>query len=424
MDRIFRPCGLLLPKDCDMGKWSVVACDQFSSQPEYWDALDKSIGNAPSTLRLMLPEAYLDAEKEIEQAERINAKMREYLDAGVFLELPDSYVYVERTLAGGAVRRGLVGALDLEAYDYSQDSSTPIRATEGTIESRLPPRVRVRRSAPLEMPHIMVFVDDEENRLLGQLARRRDNLPKLYDFELSCGGGHIRGWQVTGAEAQAVDAAIDKLSDAETLSGKYGDAAPVVFAMGDGNHSLATAKKCWEELKPTLSESERLTHPARFGLVELVNIHDEAITFEPIHRVIFGTDTDEIIDGAGEFWSRRCGAPGREHRIRLVCGDREADLYVPGLTIGELIGSAEDFCQSWAADRGGRVDYIHNDDTAESMGRRENCAAILLPKMEKDELFPSIIRSGPFPKKSFSIGHAEDKRYYLECRSLLSLKGK
>ena len=418
MNRIFRPCEILLPKDCDMGKWSVVACDQFSSQPEYWDALDRYVADAPSTLRLMLPEAYLETKDQLEQAELINAKMREYLDAGVFRALPDSYVYVERTLAGGAVRRGLAGVLDLEAYDYSRDSGSPIRATEGTIESRLPPRVRVRRGAPLEMPHIMVFVDDVKNSLLAPLALRRDTLPRLYDFELSCGGGHIRGWQVTGAEAEAVDAAIDELSDAETLSGKYGSAAPVVFAMGDGNHSLATAKKCWEELKPTLSEDGRRTHPARFGLVELVNIHDESITFEPIHRVVFDTDTDGIIDEAKQFFSRRGADRGEGRRIRLVCGDGEAELYVPGLTIGELIGAAEDFCQNWAAVRGGRVDYIHNDDTAESMGRRKNCAALLLPKMEKNELFPSIIRSGPFPKKSFSIGHAEDKRYYLECRKI------
>lgn len=418
MNKIFRPCEVLLPDGCDMGKWSVVACDQFSSQPEYWDSLDKSVGDAPSTLRLMLPEAYLETKDQFEQAELINTKMREYLDAGVFRVLPDSYVYVERTLAGGAVRRGLVGVLDLEAYDYSQGSRSPIRATEGTIESRLPPRVRVRRSAPLEMPHVMVFVDDTEDRLLAPLARRSGVLPKLYDFALSCGGGYIRGWQVTGTETEAVDAAIARLCDAQTLSEKYGDAAPAVFAMGDGNHSLATAKKCWEELKSTLSESEYLTHPARFSLVELVNIHDESISFEPIHRVMFDTDTDGIISEAKAFWAQRSTSSDGEHKIKLVCGTEEAELYVRGLTIGELIGAAEEFCQSHVSNRGGRVDYIHNDDTAEGMGRRENCAAILLPKLEKGELFPSIIHSGPFPKKSFSIGHAEDKRYYLECRKI------
>lgn len=418
MDRIFRPCGLLLPACCDMGKWSVVACDQFSSQPEYWDALDAAVGGAPSTLRLMLPEAYLESKDQLEQAEKINAKMREYLAGGVFRAVPDSYVYLERTLSGGAVRRGLVGALDLEAYDYSRGSRSPIRATEGTIEERLPPRVRVRRDAPLEMPHIMVFVDDAENRLLAPLSEKTAALPELYDFELCCGGGRLRGWQVTDADALAVDAAIDALSDPAALMKKYGSAAPAVFAMGDGNHSLAAAKKCWEELKPSLSGSERGTHPARFGLVELVNIHDGAVTFEPIHRVLFGTDAAGFMAGAKAFLARRGRGAGAAHRIRLVCGDTDETLDVPGLTIGELIGAAEDFCRSWTAAHGGRVDYIHNDDTAEGMGRRPGCAAIFLPRMEKSELFPSIIRSGPFPKKSFSIGRAEDKRYYLECRKI------
>lgn len=418
MNRIFKPCEILLPDGCDMGKWSAVACDQFSSQPEYWDALDAAVGEAPSTLRLMLPEAYLDTRDQFAQAELINARMREYLSSGVFKALPDSYIYVERTLAGGAVRRGLVGVLDLDAYDYSRDSQSPIRATEGTIESRLPPRVRVRRAAPLEMPHIMVFVDDAEERLLKPLAGRTAALPQLYDFELCCGGGHICGWQVTGGDCAAVDGAIDTLSDSDVLAERYGGASPVVFAIGDGNHSLATAKKCWEELKPALSEEERETHPARFSLVELVNIHDAAVTFEPIHKVVFDTDVTGFISAAKEFLARRGGESASVHEIKLICGGDATEVCVAGLTIGQLIGAAESFCQDYIAEHGGRVDYIHNDDTAESMGRRDNCAAILLPRMEKNELFPSVIRSGPFPKKSFSIGHAEDKRYYLECRKI------
>ena len=418
MNRIFKPCEILLPTGCDMGKWSVVACDQFSSQPEYWDALDEAVGDAPSTLRLMLPEAYLDTRDQFAQAELINARMREYLDRGIFKALPDSYIYVERTLAGGAVRRGLVGVLDLEAYDYSRDSQSPIRATEGTIEERMPPRVRVRWGAPLELPHVTVFADDAENRLLAPLAERTAALPKLYDFELCRGGGHIRGWQVAGADAAAAAAAVDALSDTDALAARYGGAAPAVFAMGDGNHSLATAKKCWEELKPTLNAAERETHPARFSLVELVNIHDAAIEFEPIHKVVFDTDAAGFIAEAKEFLTRPGADVDACHEIRLVRGGDEEALSVRGLTIGRLIAAAEDFCQNYIAAHGGRVDYIHNDDTAESMGRRQGCAALLLPRMEKGELFPSIIRSGPFPKKSFSIGHAEDKRYYLECRRI------
>lgn len=418
MDRIFRPADVLLPADCDMTKWSVVACDQFTSEPEYWDRLDRFAGGAPSTLRLMLPEAYLETKDQFVEAEKINEYMRRYLDGGIFRELPQSYVYVERTLDSGVVRRGIVGVLDLEAYDYSKASQSPIRATEGTVEDRLPPRVRVRTGAPLEMPHIMVFIDDREDRVIEPLTQKKERLPKLYDFDLNCGGGHIRGWRVTGDEAAELEKAVDSLSDEEVLRKKYGGAAPAIFAMGDGNHSLATAKRCWEELKLTLTPEERKDHPARFGMVELVNIHDAAISFEPIHKVIFGADTDAFMEEAKRFWQEHGGQAENVHVIRLVVGDREETINVPGLTIGRLIGAAEDFCQSYVSRHGGKVDYIHNDDTAIGMGRRARCAAVLLPRMEKNELFPSIIRSGPFPKKSFSIGHAQDKRYYLECRRI------
>lgn len=418
MSRVFRPAEMLLPKNQDMYKWSVVACDQFSSQPDYWDGLEKLTEGIPSTLHLMLPEAYLGARDQYAEAEKINAEMAKYLDGDVFETLPQCYIYVERTLAHGAVRRGLMGLLDLDAYDYSKTSTSPIRATEGTVEDRLPPRVRVRRGAPLEMPHIMVFIDDCADTVLQPLTEKKKSLKKLYDFDLNCGGGHIRGYMVSGADVAELEKAIDSLSDAETLRARYGDAAPAIFAMGDGNHSLATAKKCWEEIKPTLSEAEREEHPARFGLVELVNIHDEAITFEPIHKVVFETEPADFMAAAEKYWDAQSCEAESSHTIRLVVGEREKEITVLGLTIGELIGKAEEFCQSYMTCNGGKIDYIHNDDTAIGMGRRPGCACVLLPRMEKGELFPSIIRSGPFPKKSFSIGHAEDKRYYLECRKI------
>lgn len=416
--RTFRRADILLPQNCDMTKWSVVACDQFSSQPDYWAALEELCANAPSTLHLMLPEAYLETKDQFDAAEEINAEMRNYLACGVFRTLKDSYIYVERTLPSGTVRRGLVGVLDLEDYDYSPDSGSLIRATEATVESRLPPRVRVREGAALEMPHIMVFIDDEEDSvMLAAAANKSDPVP-AYDFELSAGGGQIRGWQITGAEADALDTVIDHLGAADRLTGKYGDAAPAVFAMGDGNHSLATAKKCWEMLKPTLSAEERETHPARFSLVELVNIHDDGITFEPIHKVVFETDASEFLTAAEQCFAPYISEEDATHAIRVLTAGGERVLKLSGFTIGRLIGFAEDFCQSYMAAHGGKIDYIHNDDTAERMGRQSGCGAILLPKMEKSELFSSVIRSGIFPRKSFSIGHAEDKRYYLECRRI------
>lgn len=421
MDQIFRRADILLPgNEVDMTKWSVVACDQFSSQPEYWDALEAETDGVPSALHLMFPEAYLETQDQLAEAEKLDAEMERYLSGGVFRELKDSFVYLERTLQNGAVRRGVLGVLDLEAYDYAADSVSPIRATEGTIESRLPPRVRIRQGAALEMPHIMVFIDDPENTVIAPLADRTAALPKLYDFELCAGGGHLRGWQVRGEAADAVDAAITKLSDPAALRAKYGAAAPVVFAMGDGNHSLATAKQCWEQhIKPGLAVAERENHPARYALVELVNIHDAAITFEPIHRALFGTDPSAFLPEAEAFFAARAGSGAAYvHKIRLVTAAGEKTVSVGGLSIGELIGAAEEFCKNYVNQHGGSIDYIHNDDTALEMGRQERQAALLLPKMEKGELFPSVIRSGPFPKKSFSIGLAQDKRYYLECRKI------
>ncbi|MGN1001481.1 MAG: DUF1015 domain-containing protein [Oscillospiraceae bacterium] len=416
MEQLFKRGDLLLPADGDKTKWSVVACDQFTSQPEYWDSLDALVGEAPSTLRLMLPEAYLDSRDQAAETEKINKTMERYLAGGVFREVNDSYVYLERSLAGGGVRRGIVGVLDLEAYDYAKDSASPIRATEGTVPERLPPRVRVRQGAALEMPHIMVFIDDPKNAVIGGAEKGKGTLEKLYDFDLNGGGGHLRGWRLCGESADALDKAL--AAYAGEMREKYAPAAPVLYAMGDGNHSLATAKLCWERLKPSLSEEEKMTHPARFSLVEIVNIHDEAVTFEPIHRVLFDTDAEGFFAAAEAHFAAISKSQERGHSIRLVTAAGERTLSVGGLTIGELIGSAESFCQDYAAARGGKIDYIHNDDTALAMGRRDGCAALLLPKMEKDELFPSIVRSGPFPKKSFSIGHAEDKRYYLECRKI------
>ena len=257
MERIFGRTDILIPRGTDLTKWSVVACDQFSSQPEYWDALERECAGVPSTLHLMLPEAYLGSRDPMVEAEKINAEMARYLSSGVFRELPDSYVYVERALPSGAVRRGLVGCIDLEAYDYAKDSATPVRATEGTIEDRLPPRVKVREGAPLELPHAMVFCDDPEFHLAALFAEQAGKLPLLYDFDLSGGGGHIRGYQVTGGDADAVDAVLEGLCDPAALRERYGNAAPVVYAMGDGNHSIATAKKCWEKRKAALTAAER-----------------------------------------------------------------------------------------------------------------------------------------------------------------------
>ena len=371
---IFKRADILLPSpEVDPEKWSVIACDQHSAEPEYWDELDRFVGSAPSSLRMILPEAYLSRDND-RRAEHVHDVMQDYLAGGVFQEIPESYVYVERTLSSGVCRRGLVGMVDLDAYDYSRDSSSPIRATEGTVEERLPARIRIRKGAALEMPHIMIFIHDPENRVFGSIEPGR----LLYDFELNCGGGHLVGHQVTGKAADRVDAAFACLAD--EAAEKYAGMAPAVMAIGDGNHSLATAKKCGD----------------KYALAEIVNICDDSIEFEPIHRVLFGTDPSEF---EKKFGSRIAKIP-------------PADNYAA------LIAETDRFCSEYLKKHGGSVDYIHNDDAAIAMGSREGCAAILLPALNKEQLFDSIVKNGPFPKKSFSIGCSADKRYYMECRKL------
>lgn len=407
--QIFRPADILIPQT-DMHAWSVVACDQFTSEPEYWAKVNEIVGDNPSALRLIMPEAELGIKNPEEESKKINATMVEYIDGRVFKEYKQSYVYVERRLLGGMLRRGIVGAFDLEAYDWSEGTHTLIRATEHTVEDRLPPRVRVREDALLEMPHIMVFMDDPEDAVLGAVKKG----DKLYDFELMQNGGHISGWLVD--DNAALENALARLEDPQKLADKYGAAEnPIIFAMGDGNHSFAAAKKHWERVKSKLPENEWENCPARYALAELVNIHDKAISFEPIHKVIFDTEPESFISEAKSFFADQAGE-GRSFTLITAAGSES--ISVSGTTIGELIGSCEDFCREYIARHGGRIDYIHGDDECKTMSKRKNCAGILLPRMEKSELFKSVMSSGPFPKKSFSIGVGRDKRYYLECRRI------
>lgn len=326
---------ILLPREgIDLSRWAVIACDQHTSEKEYWKELEDYIGEAPSTLRLMMPEAYLDGP---DRTAEINAAMNDYLDRGIFRTIENTYIYVERTLGSGLVRKGLIGALDLNEYDYSPGSSPLIRATEGTVESRLPARVNIRKGAALEMPHAIVFTEENFPVEKGEL---------LYDFDLNMSGGHIRGWK---AEAD-----LSKISR---------------MAVGDGNHSLATAKLCGSES----------------ALVEIINIHDPAVVFEPIHRVVFGTDTSFLKEKVLHFSS---------------------------------VSECEQFCRSYIEKHGGTIDYIHNDSTALSMASNKGCFAAMLPAFDKGRLFDDVFTKGPYPKKSFSIGLADDKRYYLECRKI------
>lgn len=395
--RVFTPADILLPRVDDMTKWSCIACDQFTAEPEYWREAERIVGSEPSTLRLMLPEAWLGVRDSAAETRKIYAAMQNYVNQGVFRTVEDSFIYVERTLSSGAVRRGLVGKLDLECYDWAPGSATPVRATEGTVESRLPARVEVRRGATLEMPHIMVFIDDPGNAVIPSAAGGEE----LYDFELMLGGGRIRGSRVTGEAAERLTRALEAPE------------GTVRFAMGDGNHSLAAAKRCWEQIKRNLPESELETHPARYALAEIVNIHDEAVTFEPIHRVLLETAPRGFIEEAAARLPR-----GKGQAVTLLAGKREMEIET-GLPLGALVALVDELLGDWRRQYGGEPDYIHGDEEARALGGKPSSAGVLLPRLEKAELFPYITEHGPYPKKSFSIGHARDKRYYLECRLIV-----
>ena len=365
----------------DMTAWAVIACDQPTSAAAYWEELDRFVGDRPSALRLTLPEIYLsDSERRTAEIERT---MREYRARGIFRKLPPGFVAVGRSAPGTPVRRGIVLAVDLEAYSYAPKSDAMIRATEATILSRIPPRLKIRENVSLEFPHIMLLYDDPSDTV-GQCVRARLG-ETLYDFDLNMGGGHIRGRFVSDC-APVIAAFASLIKDG------------LLFMVGDGNHSLATAKAAWERLKPSLSAAERETHPARYALCEAVNLYDEGIRFEAIHRFVTGIDPDKFArslsfagEGAGE----------------LCIGGKSAPLRLPA-DVPQAVAAADEAIGAYIAENGGEVDYVHGDDAVRALtAKRKDSAAILLPKMDKAALFDAVKRGGSLPRKTFSIGESE-----------------
>ncbi|MBQ8929083.1 MAG: DUF1015 domain-containing protein [Oscillospiraceae bacterium] len=400
MNELFAPADILLPAACDMRKWAVVACDQFSSQEDYWDRVETLVGDAPSTLRMIVPEARLGREDASALAAGTFAAMKRYLTGGVFREIPASFVYVRRTQSDGRIRQGLVGALDLEVYDYEPGTDAPVRASEHTVASRLPVRIQVRRGASLELPHVMVLLEDPEKKIIEPLAAETAGLEKLYDFDLMEGGGHLAGWRVTGKRAGEI---------ARTVSGQPG---PVKLIVGDGNHSLAAAREFWNRCKTSLTPEQRRGHPARYALVEVNNVYDEAIAFDAIHRVVFGARDSSL----AEKLAAAC--PGSDYAVTCVTAAGERRIALGASGIGELIERIDRFLEEHL-EPGARIDYIHGREAATSLGRQKDAAALLLPAMGKGDFFKTVIRGGLFPKKSFSIGRGPDKRYYMECRKIV-----
>lgn len=395
----------------ELKKWSVVACDQYTSQPDYWQRVDGYVGDSPSTLRLVLPEIYLGREDTGARISAICGAMESYMADGYMRILPRGYMLTRRTLPDGGVRLGMVGAVDLEEYDFSEGSTSAVRATEGTVVSRIPPRVEVRRGALLELPHIMLLIDDPDCTVIEPLHEAGGEL--IYDFELMEGAGRLRGELITGGASAAAEAALRRLADPARLERKYGmpGKAPLVYAVGDGNHSLATAKTCWEEIKKGLLPSERMYHPARYALCELVNLHSPALQFEPIHRVLFDIDRTALDRYLGGVTSGE-----GDQRFSFVTADGERNLAISNPTSGLTVGSVEELVERFVRENGGRIDYVHGDEVARELGRGENAAAFLLPNMDKNDLFRAVMRDGSLPRKTFSMGHAADKRFYMEAR--------
>ncbi len=423
------PQVLLPKKGTNYHKWAVVACDQYTSQPEYWEEAKRIVGNAPSTLELILPEAYLEKPDEDERIASINSHMREYMEKGVLQEQEQGFVLVNRTVAGNT-RTGLVLALDLEAYDYKKGATTLIRATEGTIVSRIPPRLKIREGAPIELPHILVLIDDPDQTVIEPLALKKAKLKKLYDTDLMLDGGHITGHLVSEEDdVLGVLNALGQLKDADNFREKYGDHAPLLFAMGDGNHSFATAKANWEKIKASLPEDERMDHPARYALVEVENVHDEGIVFEPIHRVVFGASGNRAIEtllrhfkaqnGSArvELGRMPCAQGGDTHIMPFITGEVEGAFVVNNpssqLAVGTLQAAIDELLKEIA---GTEVDYIHGSDVVKELSKKGGAIGFLLPAMKKSELFPTVMVDGALPRKTFSMGEANEKRYYMECR--------
>ena len=394
----FLTANILLPKG-DFEKWAVVACDQYTSEPEYWKEVEKTVGNEPSALNLILPEVYLSADNS-KRIEKINRTMTDYLENGVFREIENTFIYLEREVTGGKIRKGVVGLIDLENYSYEKGSKALIRATEATVLERIPPRVLIRKDAKIEMPHVMLLIDDPKCTVIEPLEKKTNGFEKLYDFDLMQQSGHIKGYSVDSETAEQIKTALSAL--VENTEDK------LLFAVGDGNHSLATAKECYNLNK---------TEESRYALVEIVNIHDTSLEFEPIYRVVFGVEPEKFIENfvtdlGGEYFGTDA------QKFTCVYGEskREFSLKPTGkLAVATLQTYLDEYLKQ---NKNVSIDYIHGEDVVYSLCKAENTVGFIFDGMQKSELFDAIKQDGSLPRKTFSMGHAADKRFYIEARKI------
>lgn len=383
-----------MPQNVELNKWSVIAVDQFTSNQEYWQRVEKFVGPAQSTLHLVLPEIYLDGDCK-ERIAKINAAMRKYLLQFTFRSCENAYVYIERTLKNGLIRRGLLGLVDLEKFDYQKGSKSQVRPTEQTVLRRIPPRQEIRRDAVLELPHVLLLCNDVDDSIFGSIAKIKSNLPLLYDFALMEGGGQIRGYLLQGEAEKSVSQAIEKYEANKSLC----------YAVGDGNHSLSAAKACYEEEKAKGGKDLL----SRYALVELGNIQDESQKFEPIHRLLKNVQIQEVLDFLN--------SPGN-YSLPYLTAKGKGTVKI-GCQPGELpVGALQRKLDEYLSQHSGSIDYIHGEDELEHLAKEENNIGFVLPTIDKNAFFESIAQNGVLPRKTFSMGHAEEKRYYLEARKI------
>lgn len=403
--KTIRSCDILVPNNCDHKKWSVVACDQFTSERGYWKKLEDFVGEANSTLKLIFPEAYLEDSDKDERIDNINRTMKEYLDGGVFKTLKDSFIVCKRTTASGISRLGIVLAVDLEDYCFTHPSNAYIRSTEGVVLDRIPPRLKIRQDAPVELPHIMLLIDDRKHSVIEPIWAAREGLEKVYDFDLNMGGGHLEGYRI---DSQIVIDAFEKYVD--SVQNLYGTGKnDFIFAVGDGNHSLATAQAHWNRIKEGLTDAQKAVHPARFALCEVENLHDDGIVFEPIHRFVFG---------AGEDFVRYMQA-NLSGEKEIEAFDKNGKYVLRVDRIGaKAIKDIQSAIDEYLKAHGSTVDYIHGIEHLKDVASFSDGVAIVMPKIEKEELFDYVLKNGTLCRKAFSMGEAEEKRYYFEAKKI------
>ena len=401
-----KPFDILVPAVAEPEKFAVVSCDQFTSQRDYWEKLDEFVGDAPSALRLIFPEVYLEDGDYEERIRQINAAMYDYLVKGVFRTLKDSYILVRRQTAYGYTRLGIVAPVDLEDYSYEYPTEAVIRSTEGVVANRIPPRLKIRKDAPVELPHVMLLLDDRDKTVIEPFYKKRDTLEKLYDFELNMHGGHLTGWRIDAAE---FDAVLDKY--VESIKGLYGKESTLVFAVGDGNHSLATARAYWKDVKKTLTPEERENHPARYALVEIENLHCDGIVFEPIHRFVFGVDDSDFV-------LHMSTALKGKGRLNMFTTNMNYSVAVSDNSVQAIADIQAAIDAYISAHPDASVDYIHGLDNLRAVADTSDGVAVEMPCIAKEELFGYVVEHGNLCRKAFSMGEAEEKRYYFEAKRI------